>query len=151
MLTGRLPEQIPALCDVVLRAVYEPLNQPWPAVYRCNAEVSYVMKDRFHTASVADPAPMNLGEILRASGLNVPRHPDLNGQEKEVEIISSSLTGNVKDDTPLLNEVYTSLLSAGKSPAAARWTLRDSLDRAVLRRSKQQADGLFMQPGASLS
>lgn len=150
MLSGRLPEQIPALCDVVLRAVHEPRNQPWPAVYRCNADPSYVMKDRFHTAFVADPAPMNLGELLRASGLNLPRHPDLNGQEKEVEAIASNLTGVVKDDTPLLNEVYTSLVAAGKSPLASRWTLRDALDRAVLRRAKLKADGLFLQPAASL-
>jgi len=151
MLSGRLPEQIPALCDIVLRAVHEPRNQPWPAVYRCNPDPSYVMKDRFHTASVADPSPMNLGELLRASGLNVPRHPSMNGQEEDVTAISSSLTGVVKDDTPLLNEVYTSLISAGKPVAAARWTLRDALDRAVLRRAKVQAEGVFLQTSNTLS
>lgn len=151
MLSGRLPEQIPALCDVVLRAVHEPRNQPWPAVYRCNPDPSYVMKDRFHTASVADPAPMNLGEILRASGLNVPRLGSMNGQESDVEAIASNLTGVVKSDTPLLNEVYTSLVSSGKPVAAARWTLRDALDRAVLRRAKVQAEGTFLQQSTTLS
>jgi hypothetical protein len=151
MLSGRLPEQIPALCDVVLRAVHEPRNQPWPAVYRCNPDPNFVMKDRFHTASVADPAPMNLGEILRSSGLNVPRHPAMNGQEQEVAAISSSLTGVVKDDTALINEVYTSLVANGQAVAKARWTLRDALDRAVLRRAKAQAEGTFLTISTTLS
>jgi hypothetical protein len=151
MLSGRLPEQIPALCDVVLRAVHEPRNQPWPAVYRCNPDPNFVMKDRFHTAAVADPSPMNLAELLRAGGLNISRHPDLNGQEGDVAAIASSLTGVVKDDTSLLNEVYTSLLSSGKPVAAARWTLRDSLDRAVLTRAKAAAEGVFLQTSHSLS
>ena len=151
MLSGRLPEQIPALCDVVLRAVHEPGNQPWPAVYRCSADPNYVMKDRFDIASIADPVPMNLAEILRAAGLKVPRLPDFPKQEAEVEAIASSLTGSVKDDTELLNEIYASLVQSGTPVPVARWTLRDSLDRAVLRRARRQAEGVFLQPTSRLS
>lgn len=150
MLSGRLPEQIPALCDVVLRAVHEPKNRPWPAVYRCNADPSYVMKDRFHTSSLADPVPMNLAEILRSSGLNIQRHPDLPDQEKRVEAISSSLSGDIKEDTNLANEIYASLIQAGQSVAVARWTLRDALDRAVLRSAKSQAENVFLASSTCL-
>ena len=150
MLSGRLPEQIPALCDVVLRAVHEPKNRPWPAVYRCNADPSYVMKDRFHTSSLADPVPMNLAEILRASGLNILRHPDLPDQEAKVEAIASSLSGDVKADTTLANEIYASLVQSGQSVAVARWTLRDALDRAVLRSAKSQAEHTFLASSTCL-
>lgn len=150
MLSGRLPEQIPALCDVVLRAAHEPKNRPWPAVYRCTPDPSYVMKDRFHTASIADPAPMNLAEILRSSGLHIPRLPSLEGQEEQVEAIASSLSGDVKADTSLVNEVYSSLIASGQSVAVARWTLRDALDRAVLRAAKGQAEDVFLTASTCL-
>jgi len=130
-LSGRLPEQIPALCDVVLRATQEPKNKPWPAVYRCNPEPSYVMKDRFNVASQCDPAPMNLAELLRAAGKSVSRHPEVD--ESQVELISAELTGNIKDDGPALNAYYKELLSTGKDNKFARWTVRDAFDRAVIR------------------
>lgn len=144
LLSGKLPEQIPALCDVVLRAMHDTAARPWPAVYRCAADPNYVMKDRFDTASVADPAPLNLAEILRASGLMVPRHPDLAKQEEEVEIVASHLTGDVKGDTEQANTIYASLVKAGQPVSVARWTLRDALDRAVLRRAKLASQSVFL-------
>jgi hypothetical protein len=132
-LSGKLPEQIPALCDVVLRATIEKRRKPWPAVYRCSPDPSYVMKDRFNVATVCDPAPMNLAELLRASGAVIPRHPDMEGQEEQVQTISESLSGKIADDASLVNEVYASLIRSGISPYQARWTLRDAVDRAVIR------------------
>jgi hypothetical protein len=149
-LSGKLPEQIPALCDVVLRGVHEPHRRPWPAAYRCSADPNYVMKDRFNIATLADPAPMNLAEILRAAGHVIPRHPSYEEQEAQVEKISSSLSGNVKDDTALCNEIYTKLIEGGKTVAQARWTLRDALDRAVIRRSLTTAANTFLMPSTTL-
>jgi len=130
-LSGKLPESIPALCDLVLRATYEQRRKPWPAVYRCAPDPSYVMKDRFNIATLCDPAPMNLAELLRASGLIIPRLVE--GQEEQVQIISKELSGKPKDDATQVNEVYASLIKSGVSPEVARWTLRDAVDRAVIR------------------
>lgn len=134
-LSGKLPESVPALCDMVLRAMHEPQRQPWPAVYRCSADPNYVMKDRFNVATLADPAPMNIAELLRARGKHIDRHPDYPDQEDRVQLISESLTGNVRDDGALINEIYTKMLNAGKTPHEARWTLRDAVDRSIIRRA----------------
>ena len=81
-LSGKLPEQLPAMCDKVYRAVHDANRKPWPSVYRCFLDPNYVMKDR---DGVVDPAPMNLGEILRDAGYGVRRHADLLWQEEVIE------------------------------------------------------------------
>lgn len=145
MLSGNLPEQIPALCDIVLRASSEPARKPWPTVYRCNpADPNWVMKDRFDVAPHANPAPMNLAELLRAAGVHIDRHPDNADQEKMVETISGHLSGDPEKDVPTVNEVFKGLVDAGKPYALARWTVRDAFDRAIIRRSLKNAKSLFI-------
>jgi hypothetical protein len=132
LLAGRLPEQIPAMCDVVLRAVHEPRRKPWPVVYRCNADPNYVMKDRLDVAVHCDPVPMNLGELLRAGGREVPRLYE--AQEARVETLSQMFSGSsTPEDLTLANSVFTTLLEAGLTAHEARWTVRDALDRSVIR------------------
>ena len=135
MLSGRLPEQIPAMCDLVLRASHDLKRQPWPAVYRCHLDPSWVMKDRFNVASEVDPCPMNLAEILRAAGTPVARHPDLPDQEELVSTLSDHFAQLDGPPAELANEVYTSLLGSGMAVNVARWTLRDALDRAEIRKA----------------
>lgn len=142
-LSGNMPEQVPALCDVVLRATHEARRQPWPAAYRCYFDPSWVMKDRFNVASAIDPCPMNLGELLRASGMDVKRHPDLPDQEAMVEGLATRFA-DLPDPTVAANEFYQKLLSAGVSVTAARWTLRDALDRAEIRRALATANTTFI-------
>jgi hypothetical protein len=145
-LSGKLPEQIPAMCDVVLRACYEQSRKPWPWVYRCNSDPSYVMKDRFKTAAQVDPGPMNLSEILRASGRHIARHPKLPNQEAEVAAIAGVLTGVPSADLALANQIYGGLVSKGYPPEVATWTLRDAVDRAVIREAKRAAVMYFFAP-----
>jgi hypothetical protein len=143
MLSGRLPEQIPAMCDMVFRCGHEAMRRPWAGVYRCGYSVDYVMKDRFNVASRLDPAPMNLAEILRAAGYDVQRHKDLPWQEEIVVSLSSALI----DGAPLadtVNSSYKTLVDAGVAPAAAKWTMRDAMDRAVIRRALRAADDVFL-------
>lgn len=139
-LSGRLPEQISAMCDLVVRAVYEGQRQPWPTVYRCGNDPNWVMKDRFNIASVADPAPMNLAEILRASGRHIARHPAAEGQEQQVEAISQELMGTM--DPNVVNSIYQALVQSS-SVEMARWTMRDAVDRAVIRSAHQAASLMF--------
>jgi hypothetical protein len=144
MLSGKLPEQLPAMCDLVLRGGHEPLRKPWPGVLRCFPDPNYVMKDRLNTARVCDPAPMNLGELLRASGLDVSRHQDLDWQEEVVSQASSQLISEAGNDADIANGWYQKLLEKGISPNAARWTLRDALDRAVIDRALNLANSRFI-------
>ena len=153
MLSGRLPEQIPAMCDIVLRAMHEPARKPWPAVYRCSADPAFVMKDRFDVANIADPAPMNLGELLRAAGVKLSRLDDKGenlmyklgglGMEDLVQSISEKLSGIPEQDAEIANAVYQELRE--KAPATyVRWVVRDAVDRAIIRLARSEAESKFI-------
>lgn len=145
MLSGKLPEQIPALCDIVLRASHDPNRKPWPAVYRCSNDPSYIMKDRYNVATVIDPAPMNLAELLRAAGIDVERHPSFEQQEDMVESIAQTIVSlHPGDQVKLINEYFLKLKEAGVSVPFARWTLRDALDRATIRNALDKANNSFI-------
>lgn len=154
MLSGRLPEQIPAMCDVVLRVAHEPTRKPWPWVYRCSSDPSYVMKDRLNVASLADPCPMNLGEILRAAGVKLARIDETDeaygllklvglGMEDLVEHIATKLTGIPTTDGPDANAFYKELLGKGLAVNVTRWIVRDALDRATIRLAQKTAAESF--------
>ncbi len=143
-LSGSLPEQIPAMCDVVLRAGHDLRRQPWPAVYRCTFDPSWVMKDRFDVASRIDPCPMNLAEILRSSGLEVPRHPDLPDQEEVVSALAEHFGALEGFAAVTANEFYAKLRASGMTPTVAKWTLRDALDRAEIQKALTLAGDTFI-------
>lgn len=145
MLSGRLPEQIPALSDLVLRAVYEEKRKPWPGAYRCWPNPSYVMKDRFNVAYRIDPCPMNLGELLRASGKDIRRlWPE---QEEEVEALVSGpeavFKGDPSTDPDMADTAYQMLVNKGQPVTRARWTVRDALDRALIRAALRKGETSF--------
>lgn len=143
MLSGRLPEQIPAMCDIVLRASHDAQRRPWPGVYRCSSDPSYVMKDRFNVAPVVDPAPMNLAELLRAAGIDVERHPAIPNMEDYVEAMATEMIAEI-NPIPKANEFYQALLGEGVSVPAARWILRDALDRCTIRKAQHVAQSNFI-------
>jgi len=143
-LSGKLPEQLPAMCDLVLRCGQEPMRKPWAGVYRCFLDTNYVMKDRFNIAQMIDPAPMNLAEIMRTVGYKVSRHPDLPWQEDVVESVAQSIVAAPPASmTTIANDAYRNLTGAGATPAAARWTIRDACDRAVIRRAMTTRNDSF--------
>jgi len=148
-LSGRLPEQIPALCDVVLRAVHDLRRQPWPAVYRCHLDPSWIMKDRFNIAAQVDPSPMNLAELLRAAGIPLARHPDLPKQEEQVEALAQFFMAQA-DGRVAANDIYIKLVESGTPVEVVRWTLRDALDRAEIRRGLALARSTFIPTTAGL-
>ena len=146
MLPGKLPEQVPAMCDIVLRAGYEPKRQPWHGVYRCSGDPSFTMKDRFNIAQKSDPAPMNLAEILRAAGLHIPRLPDMEKNEEIVQVFSDKLiTLEGADLENFANDTYSMLLSESMPEEEAIWILRDALDRSIIRKALTKRRLKFFQ------
>jgi hypothetical protein len=147
-LTGKLPEQLPAMCDLVLRADTDPRRKGWQGIYRVNGGADYVGKDRDN--GTPSPAPMNLGEILRHNGYSVGRLPALEWQEDMVEKIAAALVeGDAKDDVETLEKVYASLLASSIDFRHARWTVRDGWDRAQLRRASAERHATFFGPRAT--
>lgn len=144
-LTGKLPEQLPAMCDLVLRGDIDLQRQPWVGIYRVSGGTDYVGKDRDH--GTPSPAPMNLGEILRHNGYTIPRLRGLDWQEPVVAQVSAALVGaDPKQDKETLEKVYAMLLAEGHDPRYVRWTVRDSWDRAALKRATAFRNATFFAP-----
>jgi hypothetical protein len=138
----KLPEEMPAMCDLVLRVIQDKTRQPWGVSFQCNLDPKFVTKDRFGV--VPHPAPMNLAEILREAGFVLPRYPGLEWQEEVAETIAQNLlTNDGSTDMKTAQEMYQALIQAGKTPKAVRWAVRDGLDRTALRRAKQLRDMNF--------
>ena len=145
MLSGNLPEQVPAMFDMVLRCGLDPMRKPWPGIYQCVADPNYTMKDRLNIATVCHPAPMNMAELIRAADYTVSRHPDLHWQEEIVEKIAQQmLAEGAGRDKDIANACYTDLVKNGVRPPHARWTLRDAQERTDNRRAKASKDAQFL-------
>jgi len=144
MLSGNLPEQVPAMFDMVLRCGLDPMRKPWPGIYQCVADPNYVMKDRLNIASAAHPAPMNMAELIRAAGYEVSRRADAAWQEEMVEKVSRAiLESGPAREKEVVNSTYADLIKHVSVPMA-RWTLRDAMDRAVIRRALAARDAVFL-------
>lgn len=145
MLSGKLPEQIPALCDMTLRGVHDKKRKPWPASYQCQLDSGWVLKDRYDIVTILQSCPMNIGEVLRAAGVSLERHPDIKDQDEVVDglsVVLEELQG--KDLWLAANEIYQKLVGSSMSPQAARWTLRDAMDRAEIRKGLLRAHSMFI-------
>lgn len=140
-LVGKLVEQIPARCDMVLRVDVEPMRKPWPSVYKCGLDKSWVMKDRLNIVSRVSPAPMNLREILRGGGITLPYLHD--GQEDMTTQVAAFL-GQQANPTGSANELYQQLVGSGSDSSYARWVMRDALDRVVIERAIAQHNNNFI-------
>jgi hypothetical protein len=146
-LPGRLPEDFPANCDLVLRAVCDSMRPGWKMAYRCTEQdPSYVTGDRHGVTP--DMAPMNLGEILRSAGYKLSRPPGLEWMEEVVAAVSGALFDRPADEPTILLNATQHVVdrmrpAAGYDEATrtralliTRWVIRDARDRAVLRRSR---------------
>lgn len=150
-LPGRLPEELPAQCDFVLRGFYDPSRRgPWPMVYRCSPnDTGYISGDRFGVTP--DHAPMNLGEIFRAAGFKVKRAPGLDWMEAVVEQGATMLTSNPADkEVEILRAMMGHIVAKfTKDPRHIAWALRDARDRVALRLAQTRIlDSFFTPPNA---
>lgn len=144
-LPGKLTEDLPTQMDLILRAFSEPSRKgAWPVVYRCGPnDPSYITGDRHGVTP--DMAPMNLGEIFRMANYRIRRAPGLEWMDEVVELAAQTLIQTPPEhEKAVLNQVVQ--LVHGKhsqNPLHIRWVLRDSLDRVVLRRVKQNLLNAF--------
>lgn len=144
-LPSDLPEKVPAMCDLVLRGSRDPLRRPWPGIYRVDVNsTEWVGKDR--DSGTPDPAPMNLGEILRFNGYDLSRHASAPWQAAFVQRIHEEMLNGSEDeegDTDFVEKWYPLLLTKGIPVPLAKWTIRDALDRTLLTRAKRVRDASF--------
>lgn len=143
-LTGSLGEAVPNMFDVVLRAGSEPTRKPWTGVYQCTNDLNWIMKDRFNIAATLKNAPMNLAEILRASGHQISRLKGLEWQEDVVNGFTTQfLSADPSETYKIANDFYSQLLSKSIDHRIAAWTVRDSLDRTVIKRGLDASRSTF--------
>ena len=140
-LGGKLIEQVPARCDMVLRVDMEPMRKPWPAVYKCSADRNYVMKDRTNIVNRISPAPMNLREILRSGGLGLSYIHD---QQSDWTDKIAAVLAESPNPTSSSNALYQQLLDLGVEHSLARWIMRDALHRVVIARALEQHNSNFI-------
>lgn len=141
-LPGRLPEDVPTACDLVLRAAFDQNRRGWHGCYRCTVDdTQWVTKDRHGVTP--DRAPMNTAEILRMAGYEIRRAPGLEWQEELVEALATAMAADPKAEGDLVNEAIELAREKTDNDLHVRWLLRDSLDRSVLRRARQNALAIF--------
>ena len=131
-LVGKLVEQIPARCDLVLRVDQEAMRKPWPAVYCCGFDRRYVMKDRLDIVTRISPAPMNLAEILRSAGMDLPFKYEWQAA------VTTQMAQNIAAAAmpqAAANAGFQTLLQGGLDRFQAQWVIRDALDRVVISRA----------------
>lgn len=147
-LPGKLPEQLPADCDLVMRAtMLAPAEQMgklgWKGVYRCAPwDTGWISADRHGVAP--DYGPMNIGEILRAAGYVVTRPPGLEKMETYVESMSNDLWVSGPTNDKAVAQQYAAFFTAHNTPLLLmRWIIRDALDRVTIRRARANPLALY--------
>lgn len=142
-LPGRLPEDLPTACDVVLRAAFDSSRRGWHAVYRCTIDdPSWVTKDRHGVTP--DKSPMNVGEILRMAGYEIRRAPGLEWQEQLVEVLAKAIVENPNDEATLMQEAIEMGREKTDNDLHIRWLMRDAVDRAALLRAKANPFQMYL-------
>ena len=154
-LPGGLPEDFPAACDMVLRAVEHPDRRlGWRAAYQCsNTRSDFITGDRHKKAY--DMCPMNLGELLRSAGFVLPRLPGMEWSNDVVEALAEALIPQFLKGDPMQEEAQQLLRVAAvqieakytKDKRLVGWVIRDSIDRAMIRIAHtQMAYSTFFTP-----
>jgi len=142
-LPGQLPEQFASFADVVAKVEYEETAAPWKYVFRTGPNPEYVSGDRLDI--FPDPAPMNLGEAMRASGYELARPKGLEWMEDIAEKSSQLvLEKGVENWRDTLKKVGEKLVGQ-KDLRHVRWVLQDSLHRAVIKNAGESIlDRMFI-------
>lgn len=142
-LPGRLPEDLPTACDLVLRSAYDSSRRGWHACYRCTIDdPNWITKDRHGVTP--DRAPMNTAEILRCAGYTIRRAPGAEWQEPIVDVLARALVENPNEERALMEEAVSMCREHTQNDLFVRWVMRDALDRAALMRAQKNALQIYL-------
>jgi hypothetical protein len=132
----QLPEKLPAMVDFIGRVVYDDDFVGWPYVYQTGPDPDYITGDRL--SITPDRFPLNIGEVLRAAGYDVPRAKGLEWMEAAVEAVAKILLDVIVQESDIkdaLEPVIPGLLKrANQNQKHVRWVIADAHDRANLQR-----------------
>ena len=142
-LPGQLPEQFSAFADVVAQVEYDETAAPWKYVLRTGPDKENIRGDRL--SIFPDPAPMNLGEALRAAGYEVSRPKGMEWMEKTAESLAVSVLAEGIEEWRGTLKAAAKKLEGKKDIKHIRWVLQDALHRAVIRNSRDNLiDEMFV-------
>jgi len=129
----QLPEKLPAMASFVARVVHDDASIGWPRVYSIRPDEEYITGSRVDFA-IPDQFPLNIGEMLRSVGEEVPRLKGFEWMENVVETLSARMLDNPADIKTVLKEAADKLKDKVPNQRHIRWALADSFDRANLKR-----------------
>jgi hypothetical protein len=132
----KMTRKIPHIASMVLRAGMDVTrtDAPWQGTYNCELNPEWYMKNRY---GITGLLPMNLGELLRHAGFQVPRLAGLEWQDAWAENVATRLTDG-QSAAELKLKVKKAGTTAGFHPLHVRWAWRDGLDRFAIRRRQQE-------------
>lgn len=144
---GQTRTKLPAAADLLLRAESRPgAGFGWPVVFRAGPHDDWLQGSRYDTP---DMAPMNLGEILRAAGFQLPRVKGLEWQETIANGLANTLLGGRLVDREQTKEALQrardyAIVKFSKNEKHVMWAVRDGYDRAILKMAERaQHTGLW--------
>ena len=131
----QLPEKLPSHADLVLRVVYDEKAIGWPYLYQSGPDPDYITGDRL--AITPERFPLNLREVLKLAGCDLPRPEELTHFDPLVDEICKDLIPELATKRPKVKDLLSSwaqkLTDEDKlCPQHMRWIFSDALDRAHL-------------------
>ncbi len=140
LLPGQLTEDIAGPLEGVLRMVVDPMVSPRSTRFRTASDPAWVQGDK--TGAVLDNGPANLAECLRAVGVPLPRYPGLEWQDEIAEAIAVELLAGMQQKEVLTRALYyIKQRGWAQDQRHVEWAFYDGLDRAELRRKRQNRLG----------
>lgn len=141
---GQLQDTAPGYFSVLLRVAKSDRPRPmWAFAYDNDPNMAgFLTGDRLNVCY--PDAPMNLGELLRAAGYDIPRAQGMEWAEAVVETIAKAYLqfprieagkpdAAEKPRLATLESFYNQLTQQGVLPHQTDWIMRDGWDRASIR------------------
>jgi len=129
---GRIPKKIAPRMDIVLRAVHEPSQEPWPWVMWSQVRSDWTAGDRLNV--FPDCCPMNLPEGLRHAGYDIPYAECMKPLAGAVESLAQALAKDPDNHKPICRSVGEQLLEKKANPLHVRLVINDGIARHLFRK-----------------
>ena len=139
-LAGDMPDYFPGITDANFRAQFNESIRPWGAEYVTVGSNTDGMKTRIEAPN---PAPMNLGVILREAGELFSPYPIPWLEDAVPKITEFLLTLPPEALMQGCEEAYSYLMQQDKDPRHVRWAISDARDTVRLRRAKAKKWATF--------